>query len=267
MSTAVDRLRRVLAQLALAVAAVLFTLGVCEIAMRLMGYEAIYTVYSSPEIFWRKDDLLGWSHQANTEGTYVGPRPWPIEYESPVRINALGLRGPEIEELPPGGYRVMVLGDSVVAGFEVDWQHTFTALIQERLTKEFGFPVQVINAGVRGYGTDQSYLYFAKRGRHLAPNLVVLLYGGNDFADIVTLHRMRRMFGKGALAPTSTGELEMVGYPIPDYPLCSEWVVDTRFKPLRVDTSFESAMCSVQTQLSDRSALFTFLSLRIRQSP
>src|SRR5215471_8039829 len=125
MRTAREVLKSVLAHLLLAVVAIAFTLGVCEIALRLLGYEAIYTVYSSPEIFWRKDDLLGWSHQANTEGTYIGPRPWPIEYHAPVQINSLGLRGPEIGELPPGGYRVMVLGDSVVAGFEVDWPHTF----------------------------------------------------------------------------------------------------------------------------------------------
>ncbi len=93
-----------------------------------------------------------------------------------------------------------------------------------------------------------------------------LLYGGNDLSDNVTLHRMRRLFGKGALALRGDGTLEPVGFPIPDFPLCSEWLLDASFRPRRVDTSFESAMCSLQTQLADRSALFTFFSLRISQN-
>jgi hypothetical protein len=262
-----DRWRGVLGALALAGAATTLTLGAFELALRVLGYEPIYAVYSHPEIFWRKDELLGWSHQPNSEAIYVGPRPWPVEYQAQVRINSLGLRGPEITELPPEGYRVMVLGDSFVAGFEVTWEQTFEALVESQLTAEFGFPVQVINAGVRGYGTDQSYLYYTKWGRHLEPDLVILFYGGNDYADIVTLHRMRRTFGKGALAPGTAGALEQVGYPIPDYPLCSEWILDAEFRPRRVDTAFESAMCGVQTRLADRSALFTFFSMRIRQNP
>lgn len=256
-----------LGRLALLGTSLLFTLCVLEVALRALGYEPIYSVYSHPEIFWRKDALLGWSHEPNSEDTYIGPRPWPVEFEARVRINSLGLRGPEIGERPPGTYRVMLLGDSMVAGFEVPWEQTFGALIERQLGAEFDFPVQVINAAVRGYGTDQSYLYYKERGHQLEPDLVVLLHGGNDPADNVTLHRMRRLFGKGALALRPDGALEPVGYPIPDFSLCSEWLLDAKFRPRRVDNAFEAAMCRAQTQLSDRSALFTFVSLRVRQNP
>lgn len=256
-----------LGSLALAGASIVFTLGACEIALRMLGYEAIYDVYSHPEIFWRKDPLLGWAHEPNSQDTYVGPRPWPVEFEARVEINSLGLRGPEIAALPPEGYRVMLLGDSMVAGFEVPWKETFAARIEALLRAEFQFPVQVINAGVRGYGTDQSYLYYKERGQLLKPDLVIFLHGGNDEADDVTLHRMRRLFGKGALAPEPDGDLRQVGYPIPDYPLCSEWLLDSRYEPRRVDTPLESSICRAQTLLADRSALFTFFSQRIQQSP
>jgi hypothetical protein len=256
-----------LVRLALAGAAILLVLGAFELALRALGYEPIYAVYSHPEIFWRKDALLGWSHEPNSEGTYVGPRPWPVEFEAPVRINSLGLRGPEIGDPPAGGVRVMFLGDSVVAGFEVPWEQTFPARIESLLAAEFDFPVQVINAAVRGYGGDQSFLYYRDRGSRLAPDLVVFIPSQNDAADNVTLHRMRRIFGKGALVPRPDGTLEAVGIPIPDYPLCSEWLLDADFRPRRVDTVFERVMCGVQTRLADRSALFTFFSLRIRQNP
>jgi hypothetical protein len=254
-------------RLALAGAATLLALGVFELALRALGYEPIYTVYSHPEIFWRKDSLLGWSHEPNSEGTYVGPRPWPVEFEAPVRINSLGLRGPEIGDLPAGGVRVMMLGDSVVAGFEVPWEQTFSARIESQLGAQLGLPVQVINAAVRGYGADQSFLYYRDRGFRLAPEIVVFIPSDNDQADNVTLHRMRRIFGKGALVPRADGTLDPAGFPIPDYPLCSEWILDASFRPRRADTAFERVMCGVQTRLADRSALFTFFSLRIRQNP
>lgn len=260
-------LRRGAALFALAGTSVAATLGAFEVVTRWLGYEPIYAVYSHPEVFWQKDALLGWSHEPNSEGTYVGPRPWPVEFETPVHINSLGLRGPELGVRPEDGYRVMVLGDSMVAAFEVRYEETFTALLEAGLRREFDFPVEVINAGVRGYGTDQSYLYYKERGRRLRPDLVVFIHGGNDPADNITLHRMRRIFSKGALALRPDGTLEPTGYPIPDYPLCSEVLVDRSYQPRRVDRPRESAICRAQTLLADRSALFTLLSNRIRESP
>lgn len=261
------RRSQIVGLLALAGASILLTLGAFELGLRWLGYEPIYAVYSHPEIFWQKDELLGWSHRPSSEGVYIGPRPWPVEFEAPVRINSLGLRGPEIAELPDEGYRVLVLGDSLVAGFEVPYEETFQAILEAELGRRFDSPIQVVNGGVRGYGTDQSYLYYRERGRRLRPDLVIFIHGGNDAADNITLHRMRRTFSKGALAPRADGGLEPVGYPIPDYPLCSEYALDASFAPERVDTPLESAFCGVQTRLADRSALFTFLAERIRRNP
>ncbi len=93
-------------------------LVVAEISLRLGGYEPIYQVYSKPSIFWRHDDLLGWSHTPSTTGIYVGPRPWPVEFETPVRINALGLRGPELPPRDPQTPRLLILGDSMAAALK-----------------------------------------------------------------------------------------------------------------------------------------------------
>jgi len=261
------RLARALGPLLLAAGAAFFTLAVFEVGVRVAGYEPIYQVYSHPEVFWREDPLLGWSHEPGSTGVYVGPRPWPVEYEAPVRINSLGLRGPELAPLPEAGARVLLLGDSVTAGFEVPFEETFGARLEALLGAELGSPVQVVNAGVRGYGTDQSYLYYRDRAGALDADVVVMWHSANDLSDNVTLHRMRRIFGKGGLAPTEGGALAPVGYPIPDYALCSEWLLDAGFEARRVDSSFERAMCGFQTQLADRSALFTFLSMRIRRNP
>ena len=52
MSPASRSLRQGAALLALASASVAATLGVFEVALRWLGYEPIYEVYSHPEIFW-----------------------------------------------------------------------------------------------------------------------------------------------------------------------------------------------------------------------
>ena len=193
--------RRLLALMATLVVAGALPLVCAEISFRIAGYEAIYEVYSKPSLFWEYDELLGWSHTPNSTGTYVGPRPWPIEFETPIRINSLGLRGPEVSELEPGGLRLLMLGDSRTAAFEVPYDQTFTAVLETALTKRLGRPVEVINAGVRGYGTDQSYLYFRDRGHRLAPDAVMFLSAVNDARNNTTLHRMRQDLRQARLRP------------------------------------------------------------------
>jgi len=252
---------------ALAVASIALLFGLLEIGFRLAGYQAIYEVYSEPSLFWRYDDLLGWSHTPGAQGIYVGPRPWPVEFRAPVSINSIGLRGPEVVDLPPGGYRILMLGDSLVAGFEVAYEQTFAAQVEKRLNEAVDFPVQVVNAGVRGYGTDQEYLWYRERGRLLRPDLVVAFMSLNDPEDNITLHRMRRPFGKAAFCLRGNGALELRGHPIPHFPACSEVTLDADFEPVRIDGSLGRGLCVLEMNLSDRSSFFTWVTMRIRRNP
>src|SRR5207248_1386228 len=104
-------------KLGLLAGSTLVCLLVLEVAFRIAGYQPIYSVYSEPELFWKHDARLGWVLQPGASGTYVGPRPFPIEFRAKVRINSLGFRGPEVTPVPPGGRRVLLLGDSQAAGF------------------------------------------------------------------------------------------------------------------------------------------------------
>jgi lysophospholipase L1-like esterase len=258
---------RLAKRLSVSLVAAILCCGLLEVAFRVAGYKAIYETYSRPEMFWRKDALLGWSHQPNSHGIYVGPRPFPVEFQGSVHINSLGIRGSEISELPRDADRILVLGDSVVAGFEVDDDKTFETILARDLTVDLGRPVDVVNAGVRGYGTDQSLLYYRERGRSLHPDLVVFVASDNDLEDNTTLHRARRPFGKPAFALKTDGSVELTGTPVPDYPFCSGVRLDADFKPIRIDSPARRAMCWLQVNLSDHSALFTFATLRIQQNP
>jgi len=233
-----------------------------ELGMRVAGYQAIYDVYSKPTSFWEHDELLGWSHMPGAEDVYVGPRPWPIEFETPVRINSLGLRGPELPEEQAGEHRVLFLGDSMVAAFEVMHEETFVHLLAEELTERTGEPVRGINAGVRGYGTDQSFLYFRERGHALDVDLVVFYHSRNDLLDNRTIHQMRRPLGKPAFVREG-GELVLKGMPVPRYPMCSEYAVSKAGRIERLDGLTGRITCHLQLTLFDHSALFSFVTLRI----
>jgi hypothetical protein len=250
----------------LAFLATFLCVAVLEGVFRMAGYKALHEVYSRPEAFWRHDANLGWSMEPGSQGEFVGPRPFPVEFHAPIRINSLGLRGAELIALPPQGFRVLVLGDSVVAGFEVDEEQTFEAILERRLTAQMGVSVQVVNAGVRGYGTDQSYIFYRDRGLNVASDLVLFNTANNDPEDNTTLHRARRPFGKPAFSLGRNGSLQLVGSPVPDYSFCSGVRLDENFTPIRIDQRRDRSMCWLQTAMTDHSALFTFITLRIRQN-
>jgi hypothetical protein len=237
--------------------------GIFEVGLRLTGHVAIYEMYSKPSLFWRYDELLGWSHEPGASGEFVGPRPWPIEFRGHVSINSLGLRGPEIGPRQPSELRVLFSGDSMVAALEVDYEQTFIALLETMLRDRLGVPVRGINAGVRGYGTDQDYLYFRDRGWRLEPDLVVFFHSGNDPSDNTTLHEMRRPFGKPAFSLKPDGTLDLVGAPVPHYPSCSEVSLSHTYQAQRFDGVAGRTLCEAQMLLFDHSALFSYLTLAI----
>jgi hypothetical protein len=104
---------------------------------------------------------------------------------APVRINAHGLRGPEIAlPKPPGEHRVLVVGDSYTAAVQLPEDRIFTTLLESKLNQARpGETFRVVNGGVNGVGTAEELLYFQHQGARLAPDVVVLQYAFNDIDD------------------------------------------------------------------------------------
>ena len=240
---------------------------VAEGGVRLLGFQPIWSFYSKPTVFWRHDALLGWSHTPNSRGSYVGPKPWPIEFDTPVEINSDGLRGPDVGPLPERGKRVLFIGDSMLAGFEVAYEKTFPALIGAELSRVLGVPVQVINAGVRGYGTDQSYLYFRERGSQYRPDFVVFIQSANDLRENTEVHRMMQPLGKPAFRLAPDGSLVLLGHPVPEYPLCSQFNVTPQYEIVRTDSLFQRLWCGIHTTVLDYSALGAVATYSIARHP
>lgn len=99
-------------------------------------------------------------------------------------INAHGFRDRErVYEKEEGVKRIIILGDSVVAGSEYieDLNDTISRKLEKMLEPE---GVEVLNISVNGYCTRAEVELLKNRGVKYAPDLVILVFVHNDYANI-----------------------------------------------------------------------------------
>lgn len=80
-------------------------------------------------------------------------------------------------ENPP---RVLAFGDSLTAGYHLDPEQAFPALLERRLQKDWGKKVQVINGGVSGDTAAQGLRRLNWTLRQGPFQVVILCLGAND---------------------------------------------------------------------------------------
>lgn len=105
-------------------------------------------------------------------------------FESRVRINNLGFRGPDIEIEKGNAYRIVALGESTtfghtIAATDIPWPELLQQLILRRLQPDR--PVQVINAGVPSYTIRLNAQRLAREILQLKPDMVISYHGYNGF--------------------------------------------------------------------------------------
>ena len=195
-------LRGLLINLSLVLFSTSVALLVSEMALRLMGSGPLYV---SPERdrFWKYDSLLGWAHEPGQRGVFE-----TSEFQIGVRINENGLRDRlhSYERQDDIG-RILVLGDSFAWGYGVKDAERFS----ERLEEALG--IEVINAGVSGYSTDQELLWYENEGIKYETDLVILVLAGNDVGDN---HRqlVNTIYYKPRFV-LQDGQLVLMGTPVP----------------------------------------------------
>ncbi len=114
---------------------------------------------------------IGHTHRPNGKAHVMGVD---------VTTNSAGFRDREFAvDRPPGGLRIMMLGDSLTEGWGVPQDATVSKVL-ERLFRDAGDPAEVINTGVGNLNTTMEVEAFLQDWARFSPNVVVLNYFIND---------------------------------------------------------------------------------------
>ncbi len=109
-----------------------------------------------------------------------------------------GYRGPALRS-PKSAQRVVVAGDSLVLAENVVRRETFVARLGGALAQLSDAAPEMVNAGVSGYGPDQTLLRFERDAGLLDADLCVLvLCANNDFGDLIR-NKIFRLDAQGEL--------------------------------------------------------------------
>ena len=74
---------------------------------------------------------------------------------------------------------IVIFGDSLSAGYGIEVDQSWAALLQSRL-KEQGYEHQVVNAGISGETTEGGATRIDVALQDFSPDLIILELGGND---------------------------------------------------------------------------------------
>lgn len=174
----------------LALASTVVALLVAEAAVRMLNLapRVFPTWLSSERTAYQRSEnpILGYDLKAN----YRDPQ--ADTHESFPSTNSHGLRDIERTlEKPKGVTRVVLLGDSIVAGHGIlDLDDTISQQLERRLSEQSAAPqkssgqrIEVLNFGMGGYCTRAEVELLQTRALTFDPDLVILLFVANDYED------------------------------------------------------------------------------------
>lgn len=169
--------RRILSLIAIGI----FTIFFFEIILR-----ATYPLYASYNTeMWRYAvELKQLSEFPNLNHEHI-PNKTAQLYGVEFKTNSLGLRADREYAIPKPNNttRILVLGDSVTAGWGVDYENTYPKLLESLLSDHYQIKFEVINAGVGNYNSAFE-LAALKKFIKLEPDVIVLGFYFNDIESI-----------------------------------------------------------------------------------
>ncbi len=257
------RLRNLLARFLLLALGLLIPLLALEIGVRLVGLAP--PPQPNPTI-WEPHPLFGWWHIPHSGGTFHSDY---NEFTAQVQINARSLRDREIGyDNPDNTLRVLSLADSFGEALQVDLADTYHKQLEELLTESTGQPVEVINAGVGGWGTDQEAIFYLAEGFRYQPDIVLLSFFVRN--DVVNNYAPLEIERNGGRQQKQFFSLSPDGALLPpDLEKKAEEKAKMEAEDLSVDNeSNESVpLISVADALWQYSALYRFVVPYLRDIP
>ncbi|MCC7001484.1 MAG: SGNH/GDSL hydrolase family protein [Gemmatimonadaceae bacterium] len=163
---------------------------------------------------WKFPQPTGLSHQDR----YGLATHWPgitrylPQFGHEVSFNSFGMRDREHEiAKAPGVFRVLVLGDSFMEAYQVPFDSSMPAMLEQALAARTGKRIEVVNAGVSGWGTDDELRYYTEYGRAMKPDLVVVAMTlHNDVSD--NLRQVWHTEREGRLVATERAPIPTMEY-------------------------------------------------------
>lgn len=165
------------------------------------------------------------------------------EYNSYITINSKGLRDPERSYAKPDGvFRILMLGDSFVEGFQVGQDQTLPVQLQAVLSQQSSAPIEVINAGVSRYSTDNALLFLEGEGVRYEPDLVIYNFYPNDVVEILENDFFRLVDGQLVQQPMSVSLVDRLRLALYDYSYIYRFArgLSIRFKHATNETLIET---------------------------
>lgn len=255
---------KLLGRLLLAAIGLALPLLILEAGVRLIGLAP--PPVPNPAI-WTPHPLFGWWHIPHSGGIFHSDF---NEFAAEVRINARGLRDREIGyDNPSGALRILSLADSFGEALQVDLAATYHKQLETRLAESLARPVEVINAGVGGWGTDQEAIFYVAEGFRYEPDIVLLaFFVRNDAVNNYGPLEIARNSGsqqKEFFSLSPTGEL--IPPPVQETPVAGAQL-EAAFRPDRqTDREERPLLLPLADTLWRNSALYRFLMPYLRDIP
>ena len=169
------------------IAITLLILGILEMSLRFIYYEIPF--YESHPVYLRQlsesKQYTFVHHKDNGGDTVV------------VKTNADRFRGNPLKRNP--SKRVMIYGDSNIQVRFSTQENTLAGKLETKLNEHIESDIEVINAGVIGYGPDQILLRIKEEIPKYRSDIIVFhVFAGNDVGDILR-NRLLKLDNNGNL--------------------------------------------------------------------
>ncbi len=160
----------------------------------------------------------------------------PTTYET---INEDGIRSTINYEIPKpdSTLRIIVIGDSYVAGASVNNNETISSLLENFLKEKFPLKnIEVLNLGVNGYNTKLELNRLIEKGIKYEPNIVLIGIVSNDYEDAKAIFHLDRYLVKklieNNISETKAWEIRL-GIPVSKYLPFNKTIQESIIKPLK----------------------------------
>ncbi len=149
-----------------------------------------------------EDKELVYRNKANID--YLDKNP---EYRVRYSTNNNGIRDSEILKSNKGEkeLRIFTIGDSFTYGLGLNLEETFQFKLENKLKDNLNKDINVINAGVGGYGSKQSLELLRIEIENYQPDIVLFSFYNNDVIDDTRYERF--IFEKNCVISKDVGEV------------------------------------------------------------